>query len=149
MMTILEIVSIVGAITGSVSICLIIYKTWREKPKLSINIEDAYHYFPTREGYNFREFSVGFVVNNKGTRSTTIHTSNISFIFEDKPFNSKSTTPYFIQPDSSEKINILFHIRKEEFSQNKNIDNGLLKLIHTHGTESVPLSQIRPLKNIF
>lgn len=145
-MTILEIISIVGALTGSVSLGVIIYKTWREKPKLSINMEDAYHYFPTNEGYNFREFAVSLVVNNTGTRSTTIHTSNISFVFEDKSFNSESKTTYSIQPDSSEKINILFHIKKEEFSQNKNIDNGLLKLIHTHGTESIQLSQIRSLK---
>ena len=98
------------------------------------------------ESYNFHEFSVSLVVNNRGTRSTTIHTSNLSFIFEDKPLNSKSTTTYFIHPDSSEKISIHFNIRKEEFSQNKNIDNGLLKLIHTHGKESIQLSQMRSLE---
>ena len=145
MMTPLEIVSIIGAITGSVSLSVIIYKTWHEKPKLSINVEDAYHFFPTKEGYYFREFLVRLVVNNTGTRSTTIHTSNLSFIFEGKTLNSESTETYFIQPDSSEKINLLFHIKKEEFSQNKNIDNGLLKLTHTHGTKSIQLSQMRSL----
>ena len=108
MVTPLEIVGIVGAITGSLSLSVIVYKIWHEKPKLSINVEDVYHYPPPNESYNFREFSVSLVVNNRGTRSTTIHTSNLSFIFENKSFNSKSTTTYFIQPDSSEKIGIHF-----------------------------------------
>jgi len=146
MVTPLEIAAILGAVTGSLSLVLIIYKTWREKPKLAINVEDAYHFPPVNESYHFREFLVGLVVNNRGTRSTTIHTSNLSFIFEGKTFNSKSQTTYFIRPDSSEKITINFHTRKEEFSQNKNIDNGLLELIHTHGTEHIQLSQIRSTK---
>ncbi len=124
MVTSLEIIAILGAITGSVSLGLIIYKTWREKPILSINVKDAYHFPPVNESYNFREFSVGLVVNNRGTRSTTIHTSNLSFIFEGKTFNSISQRTYFIQPDSSEKISINFQIRKEEFSKNKNIDDN-------------------------
>lgn len=146
MVTPLEIAAIIGAVTGSVSLGVIIYKTWREKPKLSINVEDAYHFPPLNESYNFREFSISLVVNNRGTRSTTIHTSNLSFIFEGKTFNSISQGTYFIRPDSSEKISIHFQIRKEEFSQNKNIDNGVLELIHTHGTEPIQLSQIRSMK---
>jgi len=145
-MTLFEIAAIIGAITGTLGLGIVIYKTIQEKPKLSIKVNDPYHFPPPNETYYFHEFSIGLIVSNKGTRSTTIYSSNLSFNFEGKKFESNSVHPYFIGPDSSEKININFQIKKEDFSKNIDIDNGSLELIHTHGTENIQLEKIRKLK---
>jgi len=145
-MTLFEIAAIIGAITGTAGLSIMIYKTIQEKAKLSVKVKDAYHFPPMNDSYNFHEFVIGLIVNNKGTRSTTIYSSNLSFSFEGKKFETNSQQTYFIGPDSSEQINILFHIKKEDFSKNIEIDNGSLELIHTHNTENIQLQKIRKLK---
>jgi len=146
-MTLIEMAAIIGAITGSVSLGIVIYKTTQERSKLSIQDKDAYHFPPLNENYNFHEFNVTLTVSNKGKRSTTIHSANLSFNFEGKTFRPEmSGHTYFIQPDSSEKISLNFHTKKEEFSKNVDLDNGTLELFHTHGKKTIQLQKIRNAK---
>ena len=147
MVTLTEITAIIGAVAGSVSLSIIFYKAVRDRPKLNFEIEDAHYFPPGKEEHNKdnTSFNISIRIDNKGDRSTAIHSLVLSFEYDGKTYypriNSFQTIPLI--PNNSEKQTLLFQLPSEEVLVETDIKNCKLVIGHTHGTKTIPLPDIR------
>ncbi len=143
-----NIVAIIGAITGSVSLGVLIYKTWKEKPRLIFTIEDAYWYIHTPESPTFNIIAIPVRIDNKGDHNTTLHTIHLTFIHNKKPITVSCDyiqSPN-VQPHGSVKLYLNFTIKRSEIKLEDSIKNATLKIGHTHGLKEIQLEIINERK---
>lgn len=149
MVTIPEIVGVVGGIAGIVSLGLIIYKAKRERPIISCEIdrEPSYNQ-PQNESDNFITFSIGIKFHNRGLRPTTIHDWKLSFEYENKKFivNKAYDNSFQINQDSSTTQFFPLNIKKEKGPFNDSIKNSVFTIRHTFGEIVMQIENIKENK---
>ncbi len=151
MVSIAEIIGVVGGTAGLISLVILIYKTVKERPRLSFEIMDRVTFYPPHENQNFYNFSISIKFHNKGRIGTTIHSSKLFFKYGKEEFEIEDPreSSLTLEPDSSTTKNCSFYIRKDEI-KNINIKdvvtNCLLTFRHTHGILKVEMPEIRENK---
>ncbi len=145
-MTPIEIVAIIGAITGSVSLTIVIYKTIQEKPKLSFE-EKRKFFFPPSENDNFTTILIDLKVHNKGSKSTTIHHTDLTFDYKEKKKTIIGEGVFTITPDSTQEVYPRLNLRKDDLRIYDQIQNCVLRIHHTHGKTDFKLGTIKELKH--
>jgi len=146
-----EIIGVIGGIAGLVSLGILIYKTAKERPKLSYDIFDRITFYPPDSNSNFYNFSISIKFHNTGGRGTTIHRSKLSFKYDNKEYHIEDTreSPLTIYPDSSTTKFCSFYIREDEAKGihiKDAVTNCLLTFGHTHGTLKVEIPEIKEYK---
>lgn len=141
-----EITAVIGAITGSVSLGLVVYKTVKDKPNLMFELADQY-YFSAGEHDNFHSLSIQIKIHNKGGRNTTIYGSNLSVRNNDKDYNLISNvTPFTVPQDSTTIQYFLFHLDKKDGLIEKDPTNSTIVIKHTYGEKTIQIKTIRKIK---
>lgn len=142
---IFEITAIIGAITGSVSLAMVVYKTIKDRPNLHCELGDCY-YFTPNENDNFTNFSVGVKIHNRGGRNTTIYNSNLLIKNNEKEFDLASSTFAFSVPQDSTIVQYFqFGLKKKDGHVEKEPVNSIMTLKHTYGEEKIEIKKIRKL----
>ncbi|PIN83995.1 MAG: hypothetical protein COW26_00635 [Nitrosopumilales archaeon CG15_BIG_FIL_POST_REV_8_21_14_020_33_23] len=136
-----DIIGIIGAITGSVSLTIIIYRTYSDKPKLSFDIQRTFFMQP-READNFTTIFVELKVHNKGTKSTTIHQSVLSFRYQNREKTITDNQNITLAPNTTEPVYPRLNLRRDELEIDDKIESCVLTLHHTHGKKSIKLGII-------
>ncbi len=140
-MTPIEITAIIGAITGSVSLSIVTYKTWKEKPRLNFTIEKAYWSIHTVNDPTFNPISINVRIDNKGNKGTTIHSTSISFDYdgEHKTIKDNHNISILIPPHESTRQLFSYHIKRNEFKIENDIKNATLTMNYTHGQKEIQI----------
>ncbi len=150
MVSITEIVGVVGGIAGLLSLALIIYKTIREKPIISCEISgEPYYYNPSNESDNFISFSVNAKIHNRGSRHTTIHDWDLAFEYNNEKFkinNNNYGNPFQVNADSTRSQYFILNIKKEKGPFKDYVKNCALTMYHTFGEITVPCEKIKESK---
>lgn len=143
-----EIIAVIGAITGSISLGILIYKTWKEKPKLDFIIESAYWYIHTKDDPMYNAIYVTLRIDNKGERSTTIHTIHFNFEYAGKsPDADPRTQPQTtIEPHSSQKKLFDIFLKRDEIKLEGDLKNFKVMINHTHGKKELVIPLIKESK---
>ncbi|TBR08514.1 MAG: hypothetical protein EPO62_06445 [Candidatus Nitrosotenuis sp.] len=143
-----SIIAIIGALTGTVSLGIIIYKTWREKPRIIIAIENTYWYIHTPSDPTFNMITIRVRIDNKGVYGTTFHSINILFDYDGKLHNIPVDHDLILQisPHSSIKQYLSFTLKRNELKLENNITNVKLIMNYTHGQKQVDIPVIEELK---
>jgi hypothetical protein len=138
------IVAIIGAVTGSVSFGILIYKQlWKERPRLSFTIEKTCWYQANAVDNPIPTYgiSVNVLLRNKGERNTTIHAVSISFKYKNK-FYSKNTSPsppIVMHAGHSQPNNFSFYFAEGEIQLDSVINNVEFRMEFTHGHKETPI----------
>ena len=145
-MTLIEIAAILGAVTGSVSLSFFIYKTLTDKPKLSFETESQF-FFPPSTNENFTIISVRMKTHNKGSKSTTIHHSSLTFNYDGKQHQVEDKLNHnVIPPNSTVDFYPQLHLHKEDLLTNEKITDCVLTIDHTFDQEIINLGTIKEYK---
>ena len=145
-MTLVEIAAILGAVTGSVSLSFFIYKTLTDKPKLSFEIESQL-FFPPSTNDNFTVISVRMQIHNKGSKSTTIHHSALTFNYDGKQHKVEGKQYHnVIPPSSTVDFYPQLNLPKEELLIHEKITDCVLTIEHTFDQEIISLGKIEEYK---
>ena len=140
-MTPFEIVAIVGAVTGSASLGFVIIKAWMDRPKLTFE-EESKIFYPAEPGHNIIPIVIRMKVHNKGTKSTTIHYSKLSFNYNSEPHEIENQGTFDIPPNSTVDYYPSLNIHKDDYIINRQITNCVLIAKHTHGEKKIKLGTI-------
>jgi len=144
-LTPIEITAIIGAVTGSVSLFIVIYRTIQEKPKLSFE-EKRKIFFRPDENDNFTTILVELKVHNKGSKSTTIHHIDFTFDYKEKKKTITGEGVFTIEADSTQKVYPQLNLRKDDLRIYDQIQNCVLRIHHTHGKTDFKLGTIKESK---
>lgn len=143
MVSITDITAVVGMVTGSAGLALIIYKTLKEKPKLKIEILEA-NWFKRTEHSIVTTFGIYVRIHNKGDRNTTVHSAILEIEQEGKKFSIETDRLDVIVTSSSSALKqLLFNLSLDQAVISDNITNSMLLLKHTHGTEKAEVPLIK------
>lgn len=146
-MTLIEIAAILGAVTGSVSLSFFIYKTLTDKPKLSFETESQ-SFFPASPNDNFTLISVRMKTHNKGSKSTTIHHSVLTFNYDGKQHKVEDKqNHYVIPPSSTVDFYPQLNLHKKELLIYEKITDCVLTIDHTFDQEIINLGTIEEYKH--
>ncbi|MBM3911001.1 MAG: hypothetical protein FJ356_05075 [Thaumarchaeota archaeon] len=138
----IEISAIVGAITGSVSLGIVVYKTIKDKPSLQFEIENQYFYVP-REYENFTNITIVIKIHNRGERNTTVHSSELSFSENGKNYNLHGKDyAASIPPDSSVTTFFQFELHKKDGEIKSKKFDGNIIISYTHGKKEMKVTNI-------
>ncbi|MDE1729122.1 MAG: hypothetical protein KGH81_08110, partial [Thaumarchaeota archaeon] len=115
MVDLTDVTAIIGAISGTVSLGLVVYKTFKDRPKLVFDIGRKFFMQP-HENDNFTGFIITLMIHNKGERSTAIHSSKLVFKYEEKEYEIDTSFDMAISvtPDSSITNHFMFNLPKEK-----------------------------------
>jgi len=145
-MTLIEIAAILGAVTGSVSLSLFIYKTLTDKPKLTFE-EGTKIFYPAEDGNNFTTIVIRMKVHNRGTKPTTIHHSKLTFNYNSEPKEKEDDRISLeILPDRTEDFSPSLNLHKDDLIIHGKITNCKLTVKHTHGEKVIDLGTIEENK---
>jgi len=146
-MTLIEIAAILGAVTGSVSLSFFIYKTLTDKPKLSFETESQFFFPPSSTNDNFTAITVRMKTHNKGSKSTTIHHSTLTFNYDGKQHKVEDKQSHnIIPPNSTLDFWPQLNLRREELLINEKITDCVLTIDHTFDQETINLGKIEEYK---
>jgi len=146
LLTPIEITAIIGAITGSVSLTIIIYKVMQEKPKLSFEDKRKFFFQPD-ENSSFTTILVELKVHNKGSKSTTIHNIDLTFKYKDEEKTIAGEGIFTILADSTQQVSPRLNLHKDDLRIYDQIQNCVLKIYHTHGKTDFNLGTIKDIKH--
>lgn len=139
------VLSIIGAITGTVSLGILIYKTWREKPQLSIVIQKAWWYIHTPEDPTFNMIIIPVRIDNTGSNGTTVYSIQLDFHNNDK----SHTTPIIpdmtieIPPHSTIKKDLSFTLTRRVMQLENELTNVKVIFNYTHGQKQIEIPNIK------
>ena len=138
------IIAIIGAITGSVSLGILIYKTWKERPNLTLTVESSSWYVHHPDA-KFTIVSVMLRIDNKGERNTTIHSAKMYFKQNGKIYNAEklSTLNSIVTASGTTNKSLDFHFPFKEIVIESDIANSTVILEHTHGILPVNIPIIK------
>ena len=145
-----NIIAIIGAVTGSVSLFILTYKQlWKERPRLIYNVEKTYWYPPeTNLNSKWYTISISLLFKNTGERSTTIHNVSLSFEY----MNKQHTTDNLQYPQEisllggdSKSQTFNFSINQKEIQITDNPKNVKLTIEYTHGKKTEIIYEIQKL----
>jgi len=145
MVTVVEIIGIVGGLAGLLSLTIIILQKITRKPKLNYHVTKSYFYIPTQKENHFIGFIVNLKIHNLGNRPTTIHKATLSFDYEGKNFQLSMTEQLDILmiPDRTEQRMLLFnHNRRTDGEIKDKVQNCELVIEDTHGTKTILIPEI-------
>ena len=144
-MTLVEIAAIVGAITGSISLGFLIFKSITDKPKLEFE-EESKMFYPPDGNNQFTVIVIRFKAHNQGTKSTTIYHTKLSFTFNLKKHETESDTPIDIPPSSTVNFYPNLAIHSSDLVLRDKITDCVLTVKHTFGKKVHNLGTIEQLK---
>ncbi|MDG7050264.1 MAG: hypothetical protein JRZ94_03575 [Nitrososphaerota archaeon] len=140
-----EITAVIGAITGSASLGIVIYKTLQDKPNLDFEVKQTY-YVREPEPHNFTNFHITVRIHNKGGKNTTVYESILSFKLGDKTHNLVSSNlATSVPPDSSDTQHFMFGLNKREGIPTENIKNANITIKTTHEQKIISIDNINSL----
>jgi hypothetical protein len=144
MVTLIEIIAILGFVTGLPSLAILIYKTWRERPNLTFTIENCSWYLHHPDA-TFTIISVSLRMDNNGERNTTIHTANMFFEQNGKRHNGEklSTLNTTVRANETTSKIFDFHFPLKDIVITNDITNSTVILYYTHGTKSIKIPLIK------
>jgi len=145
-MTLIEIAAILGAVTGSISLSFFIYKTLTDKPKLTFE-EGTKIFYPAEGGNNFTVIVIRMKAHNKGSKSTTIHHSALTFNYNGKQHKVEDKqNHYVIPPSSTVDFWPQLNLHREELLIREKIIDCVLTIDHTFDQEIISLGKIEENK---
>jgi len=146
-MTLLEIAAIVGSVIAGLTLLYVITKPRRDKPKLVFDVESK-TFYPAAENNYFTVIALNIKVHNKGSKSTTIHTSKLTFDYDSKPHEIvDDRTSFDVSPNSTIIFNPSLNKHTKDLVIHGKITNCELMVIHTHGEKMIDLGTIEENKN--
>ncbi len=142
-----QIVGLIGAVSGLLSLSILLTKYILEKPNLKIIVEKAYYHPPDTVDANFSIFFILLRIENKGRRNTTFHTFDLTFDYQDKSYSPPlidGRTETIIHADDSKRFNLQFGLQKRQFIiPSGDIENASLKIAHTFNKKTIEIPKIR------
>jgi len=142
-MTVFEIAAIVGAITGSTSLAVVILKSIRDKHRLTFEKEQQ-SFFPGAEADYHTSISIGIKIHNKGTKPTTIHYSKLAFDYNSKHMEVEANNvSLVISPHSTITFHPSLNLAKAKLIIHGEITNCVLTINHTYDTKELDLGTIK------
>jgi len=145
-MTPFEIVAIVGAVTGVISLGFLIFKSITNKPKLIFE-EGKNVFYPADDGNFFTTIIIPMKVHNRGTKPTTIHHSKLTFDYnsQHKEIEDERSSLEMLT-DSTGDFNPNLNLHKDDLIIHGKITNCKLTVKHTHGEKVIDLGTIEENK---
>lgn len=144
-MTPFEIAALLGAVMGCASLGYLIIKSIRDKPRLIF--EEGLKIFYPAEGNNFfTTIIIRMKVHNRGTKSTTIHYSKLTFNYNSERREIEDNRNFEILPDSTVDYYPNTNLHKDDLVIHDKITNCVLTIKHTHGTTVLNLGAIEENK---
>ena len=141
-----SIIFIIGAIAGYVSLSILIYKTWRERPRLHFIVENSRWYVHIPEDPIFTSISITLRIDNKGEHSTTIHRTNISFQQKGKTYNLKEDQIIIVYPNGTLRQHFTFNPKRQEVDIEDDMRDVKFIVEYTHGTKEIEIPVIKRQK---
>lgn len=130
-MTPTDFAAILGAITGSVSLGFLIYTKLTDKPKLLFEKENQ-AFYPAEGNNNFTTILVNMKVHNKGTKSTTVHHTTLTFNYNGKQWKVEDNhSSLVVSPNSTMGFSPSLNLHKDNLLIHGKIDNCILTISHT------------------
>lgn len=145
-MTPFEIAALLGAVSGWALVTYLIYKSRMDKAKLEFEDESKYFY-PSEGNNQFSTVVIRIKAHNKGTKSTTIYNTKLSFTYDSNQHKIKSETTVDVLPNSTVDFSPVMHIHMNDFVIYDKITDCVLTAKHTFGTKVHNLGTIEQLKN--
>ena len=146
-MTPFEIGIIFGAMAGWAAFFYLIYKSKMDKPKLEFETESQFFFPPSSTNENFTAITVRMKAHNKGSKSTTIHHSALTFNYEGKQHKVEDKVNHnVIPPNSTVDFWPQLNLHREELLINEKIIDCVLTIDHTFGQEIISLGKIEEHK---
>ena len=144
-MTPFEIVALIGAVTGSISLAVVIIQALMNKPKLTFD-EERKNFHPNERGSNVTTIIIGMKVHNKGTKPTTIHHTRLSFDYNSEHHELENNTSHTVPPNSTVDYSPHMYLHKDDGEIYGQITNCVLTVTHTHGENTYNLGTIEEYK---
>ena len=144
------IVAIIGAVTGSVSFVILIYKQlWKERPRLNFTLEDTSWYQANASDNPNPTYGIGVnvLLKNKGERNTTIHAVSFSFKYKNKSYSKKpsSFNPIVMHAGHSQQNYFTFYLMEGEIELDSVINNAKFRMEYTHGHKEILIPVIKKM----
>ncbi len=117
----------------------------QEKPKLSFEEKRKIFFLPG-ENDNFTTILIELNVHNKGSKSTTIHNTELTFDYKEKKKTIIGEGIFTIESDSTQKVYPQLNLRKDDLRIYDQIQNCVLRIYHTHGKTDFKLGTIKESK---
>jgi hypothetical protein len=143
-----QIIGIVGGTAGMVSLAIVLYKTWKEKPRLSFTVEKTYWSIHTPQDPVFNPISISLRIDNKGDKGTTIYGTYLSFEYdhEHKTIKDDRGLSILVPPHETIRHLLNYYIKRNEFKIENNIKNATLTITYTHGQKKIEIPVIEEWK---
>jgi len=85
---------------GWAGVFYLIYKSKMDKPKLEFE-EESKSFYPAEDGNNFTIIVIRMKAHNKGSKSTTIHHSALTFNYDGKQHKVEDKVNHYVIPPNS------------------------------------------------
>ena len=145
-MTPFELGMLIMGVSGWALVTYLIYKSRMDKPKLVFDVESK-TFYPAAENNYFTVIALNMKVHNKGSKSTTIHTSKLTFDYDSKPREIvDDRTSFDVSPNSTIIFNPNLIKHTKDLVIHGRITNCELMVIHTHGEKMIDLGTIEEYK---
>ena len=145
-MTPFEIGIIFAAMAGWAAFFYVIYKSKMDKPKLEFD-EGMKIFYPAEGGNNFTVIVIRMKAHNKGSKSTTIHHSALTFNYNGKQHKVEDKlNHYVIPPSSTVDFWPQLNLHREELLIREKIIDCVLTIDHTFDQEIISLGKIEENK---
>ncbi len=138
-----DVVIIIGAIAGYVSLGILIYKIMKERPQLKFDIEKSIWYIVDKNSI-VTTFQIELRIDNKGDRGTTIHRTTLNFDYKNQEYNLVNNhASVTAHPSGTVKQIFEFYLPFKKTRIEGDVKGGRLVVHHTHGEKSINLSDIK------
>jgi len=144
-MTPFEIAALLGAVSGWALVTYLIYKSRMDKAKLEFE-EESKNFYPPMGNNQFNAILIRFKAHNKGTKSTTIYHTKLSFTFNSKKHEIESDSSVDIPPNSTVDFCPNLNVHESELVIRVKITDCVLTAKHTFGEKVHNLGTIEQLK---
>ena len=145
-MTPFEIIGLIGAVTAFCTAGYLIIKAFRDKPRLTFE-QSLKNFYPAEGNNVFTTIIIQMKVHNRGTKSTTIHYSKLTFNYNSKRREIEDDRISLeIPPDNTKDFSPNLNVHESDLVIHDKITNCVLTVKHTHGTAVLNLGIIEEYK---
>ena len=141
-MTPFELTALIGAITGSISLGFLVFKSITDRPKLKFEVVRKF-FFPSEKNPPFTSIVINMKVHNRGSKPTTIHHSKLTFDYNSEQKELEDDRSSFeILPDRTVDYAPMLSLHESDLILRNKITNCVLTITHTHDEKIIDLGTI-------
>jgi len=145
-MTPFELGMLIMGVSGWALVTYLIYKSRMDKAKLEFE-EESKTFYPAEGNNYFSTILIRFKAHNKGTKSTTIYHSKLTFNYNSEQKETVDEKSSFeVPPNSTVDFYPNLNIHSSEFVLHGKITNCVVTVKHTFGKKVRNLGTIEQLK---